>query len=473
MNFKTLLVSTLLKVIIGRRILRNIAFQYFDNWLYKNLVIDNPLGRPINVQKDKYIALKAMLLSALRNFNKGYISPKVANRMINTLVKGALLKGGIEAEKRFEKKYGYGPPSFVTISPTKQCNLRCEGCYASSTATSKQTLEFSLVEKILNQMHEEWGSRFIVISGGEPMIYRSEGKTIMDLYRNHPDTFFLMYTNGTLIDKEKAQEMAKLGNITPAISVEGFEKETDERRKKGVFKKVLKAFKNLREAGVPFGISVTASRENVDILLTDEFYDFYFEKEGASYMWIFHYMPIGRDFSPSLMPTPEQRIKLLRKWKEIMEKKHYFVADFWNSGTLADGCIAFARPGGYFYIDWNGNIMPCVFIPYYKDNVRDLFREGKTITDAIMTDFFKKGRERLFREGFLQPAEKVQNLFMPCSIRDHYEEFCKIAMETNAKPEDEMAKAAWESKKYYRDMVKFDKELKKLTQPIWEKEYKT
>jgi MoaA/NifB/PqqE/SkfB family radical SAM enzyme len=37
--------------------------------------------------------------------------------------------------------------------------------------------------------------------------------------------YFLFFTNGTLITKEVAEKLAQLGNVTPAISVEGFEKE--------------------------------------------------------------------------------------------------------------------------------------------------------------------------------------------------------------------------------------------------------
>jgi len=80
-----------------------------------------------------------------------------------------------------------------------------------------------------------------------------------------------MYTNGTLIDRECAARLAELGNVTPAISVEGWEKETDERRGKGVFRKIMQAMENLRNAGVPYGILVTATRENAEILLAEPF----------------------------------------------------------------------------------------------------------------------------------------------------------------------------------------------------------
>jgi hypothetical protein len=35
-------------------------------------------------------------------------------------------------------------------------------------------------------------------------------------------------------------------------------------------------------------------------------------------MWIFQYMPIGRNFTTELMLTPEQRFALFKKWREVL-----------------------------------------------------------------------------------------------------------------------------------------------------------
>jgi len=56
--------------------------------------------------------------------------------------------------------------------------------------------------------------------------------------------------------------MSELGNFSPAISVEGFEQETDSRRGKGINKKILEAMDNLRRLGVLFGISVDSRRKS-------------------------------------------------------------------------------------------------------------------------------------------------------------------------------------------------------------------
>jgi len=270
-----------------------------------------------------------------------------------------------------------------------------------------------------------------------------------------------------------AQKLAELGNAYPQISIEGSEAETDERRGKGVFQRILKAVSYLREVGLPYALSVTATRKNLKTLLSDEFYHFWFEEQGASYMWLFQLMPIGRGKEVfDLMPTPEERIKLYRKWEELLQRK-YPVADFWNSGVLANGCIAYAREtSGYFYIDWHGNITPCVFIPYYVDNVYDLYQKGKTLGDALVSDFFKKGREWQRKYGYGCPAQKIQNWLMPCSIRDHYKYFREIILPEEAKGEDKFAEEAKNSKEYFEKLVSYDEKLKELTDPIWEREYK-
>src|SRR4030042_5020012 len=130
--------------------------------------------------------------------------------------------------------------------------------------------------------------------------------------------FFLVYTNGTVINQAVARRLAQSANVTPAVSVEGMEEQTDQRRGPGTFRKILTAFEHLRAQGVPFGISVTATSRNIDMLLGDEFYDFYFEQQGACYVWEFQLRPIGRGKDElDLMVNPQERLKLYRKCEKL------------------------------------------------------------------------------------------------------------------------------------------------------------
>lgn len=105
---------------------------------------------------------------------------------------------------------------------------------------------------------------------------------------------FQIYTNGTVIDEEAAQRIAQLGNIVPAISIDGFEEEMDSRRGKGTFAAVMRAMDLLRAQGVPFCFSACSTRQNCKVIVSDEFIDLMMDK-GAVLGWYFNYMPIGRE----------------------------------------------------------------------------------------------------------------------------------------------------------------------------------
>ena len=467
------LISPTLIKMVNHKYLRKLLAKKIDNYIYKSMVDDD--GEDLKVVRlKKYQFLSAMLHCVIRNVDKGYISSEIIKKIIDVLVQNNLIAGDESYEQTVEKftqKYGEPPPSFIVFSPTQICNLKCIGCYASSAANTPATIPYPYVDRVVSEVHDSFGSRFITISGGEPFMYNSEGKTLLDIYQKYNDMFFLVYTNGTLIDENIAARLAKSANVTPAISVEGFEKETDDRRGAGTYQKILRAFECLRQAGVPFGISVTATSKNADILLTDEFYDFYFREQGACYMWQFQLMPIGRGKDEmDLMVVPEKRLQLYRKWEKLLSEKKYCLADFWNSGVLSRGCIAYGRSGGYFYIDWNGNVTPCAFIPYYVDNIYELYNNGKTLSNALFSDFMKNGRKWQREYGF-GDWKKPKNWLMPCSIRDHYEIFRNSVLPNDAKPEDDKAREALESDEYFEVMKKYDRELKGLTEKIWETEY--
>jgi len=464
--------SRLIKM-VNHKHLRKLLAKKIDNYIYESVANNNSEDLR-EVALKRYQFLSAMLRCVIKNMDKGYVSREIIKKLIDVLVGKNLVRDDqtyANAVAKFKEKYGEEPPTFIVFSPTQKCNLNCIGCYASSTAKTAATIPYQLVDRVVSEVHDEFGGRFITISGGEPFMYRSKGKTLLDIFKKYNDMFFLVYTNGTVINDNVAAELSQSANVTPAISVEGFEKETDERRGAGTYKKILDAFERLREAGVPFGISVTATSKNVDLLLTDKFYDYYFEEQGACYMWQFQLMPIGRGKDElDLMVNPEKRVQLYRKWERLLSEKRYCLADFWNSGVLSRGCIAYGRSGGYFYIDWHGNVTPCAFIPYYVDNIYDLYNNGKTLSDALFSDFMINGR-KWQREYGLDNWKKPKNWLMPCSIRDHYEIFRKSVLPKDAKPEDEKAKEALESEEYFEVLKNYDEELQGLTEKIWENEY--
>jgi MoaA/NifB/PqqE/SkfB family radical SAM enzyme len=449
------------------KFLRQASLQEMEKYIQVARTPVNPgFLRPPGVTEDLTKFSKVVWRTADRILDHNLSRP-VMRSLVHNLVSGIMVENGQQtAISRFHEAYGTNPPLFLTLSPGKTCNLRCTGCYANAGADSEK-LSWSTFDRIISEAETLWGVRFLAISGGEPLAYRSEGKGILDAAEKHPDVFFLMYTNGTLINDEVAKRLAALGNVTPAISVEGWRERTDERRGVGIYDKVLDAMGRLRQAGVPFGISLTATRHNVEEIFSDEFLDFFFEKQGALYGWLFHYMPIGRSFTLDLMPTPEQRVWMWERVWEIIQQRQIFLADFWNHATLSDGCLAGGRSdGGYLYIDWNGAVSPCVFVPYSPVNVNDVYASGRTLNDIWKNPFFAGIRswQRNYRKD-------NGHWLAPCIIRDHHRDLRNLIAQHEPEPTDENARKALMDPDYARGMESYDAAYQAQSEPIWQKHY--
>jgi len=360
---------------------------------------------------------------------------------------------GRQRQEQLRKELNIWLPWFFVISPTARCNLTCVGCYAGNYS-KQEDLSFELVDRIFNEA-KDLGIYFVTVSGGEPFMWPH----LLDIMEKHHDMFFQIYTNGTLITKDVANRLGKLGNAAPAISIEGFEKETDARRGEGTFKRIMEAMDNLRNAGVPFGFSATPTKLNIETLMSDEFIDLMIEK-GCSIGWFFQYVPIGRKPDVSLMATPEQRFRLRRRSIEIRNTKPIFIGDFWNDGPYVGGCICGARQAGYFHINCHGDVEPCVFLQFSVDNIKD-----KKLIDVIQSPFFKA-----FQNA--QPYRENDNLLTPCALIDNPQVLRDIVTEFNAKPSYNSSMDVITDPEIISFLDNYTKEYRKLVDPIWENDLK-
>ncbi len=456
-----------LEFLISNNLIRKGLIKFVDKKAKEIILSDKRY--PKKVQEYKYYMMRNMILKLDNVFRQAKKSPNVRKAIVNSFIQNIFLERANKI-KKFQKKFGENPPSFLLLSPGKFCNLKCTGCYANSSSASAEKLDWDILDRIMAEKIDLWGSYFTVISGGEPLLYKSQGKTILDLAKKYQNNYFLMYTNGTLINEEMAKKIAEVGNITPAISVEGFEKETDERRGKGVHKKILRAMDNLKKVGVPFGISVTATKNNAELVVSDEFIDYYFDQLGATYGWIFQIMPIGRA-NLDIMVTPKQRLAMFRKTERLVKDRKIFIADFWNSGLVSNGCISAGRKGGYLYIEWNGNVSPCVFNPYSPVNINDIYKKGGNLNDVLKKPFFASIRQWQKDYALNKKPEEMGNWLAPCPIKDHYDVMHNLFEEYHPSPIDEMAEKALKDSKYQKSLEKYGNEVVKLTNPIWEKEF--
>jgi MoaA/NifB/PqqE/SkfB family radical SAM enzyme len=174
--------------------------------------------------------------------------------------------------------------------------------------------------------------------------------------------------------------------------------------------------RTLREEGTLFGYSATATRYNNELIMSDEFVDF-FADQGCFIGWYFNYIPIGKKPNLDFMPTPEQRIYRHKRMLQLRKESRIILADFWNDGPMVGGCIAADR---YLHINCRGNVEPCVFVHFSVDNVRN-----KPLAEILDSKFFQAIRQR-------RPYSP--NYFRPCLIIDHPHLLRQIVNECGALP---------------------------------------
>lgn len=324
-------------------------------------------------------------------------------------------------------------PTFFTMNPTQRCNLTCYGCYDGCTKVGP-SLTIDEMDYIVSEMKADFGIHFVVISGGEPFLCTDE---LAELARRHRDVVFMPYTNGTKITPEVIHLLATLGNISPAISLEGSEAFTDERRGRGHFQKMMVMIADLQRAGIVYGFSATMTFQNAHYLTDRKFVQWCIDR-GYSYGWFFQYIPIGRNSNLDLMATPEQRWALGQLVREL-RREHWpiLLADFWNDGWLVGGCIAAGHR--YFHINAYGHLKPCVFtqVAIKGGNVREIISGQSlygSLADAIMIAplmvEFRKMQEKLRADGSYK--------YRPCSVIDHPDNFRKLCQMEDAIPLVEM-----------------------------------
>ena len=364
------------------------------NWGEKILISDN--------HKDYARSIREILEQPENNWNV-YIhrlftefDANVRRKVLtNFLVNASIL--GIPANEKMARKYNCNVPWAILMDPTAACNLKCTGCWAAEYKKT-DSMDYNLLDRIIRE-GKELGIYMYIYSGGEPLVRK---KDLVQLARKHNDCMFLAFTNGTLIDDELAAEMSAAGNFALALSVEGFEEETDMRRGHGTYKKVIQAMDILHRHGVPFGFSTCYHSRNVDSVSSEAYIDYMIEK-GCIFGWYFTYMPLGKDAQLNLLASPEQREYMYHQVRKFRNIKPIFLMDFWNDGDFAGGCIAGGRR--YLHINANGDVEPCAFIHYSNVNIKDV-----SLLEALQSPLFMQYRQN-------QPFNG--NLLRPCPLLDN------------------------------------------------------
>jgi AdoMet-dependent heme synthase len=211
---------------------------------------------------------------------------------------------------------------FVQWHLTEKCNLACTHCYQEGKAIKEMTLpEIKRTVRHISETIRQWSDTYEIpfaasanITGGEPFLRKDLPAVLRELVRYHFGVSVL--TNGTLLDKERAEMLAGLPVRGVQVSLEGPEAIHEQIRGKGSFSSSMKGVELLLDSGIVVTLNVTLSEINVDYFreIVDVATSIGVQRLGFSRL-----VPYGRGFGLISRMLSKDRVKA--SYEEITSTK--------------------------------------------------------------------------------------------------------------------------------------------------------
>jgi MoaA/NifB/PqqE/SkfB family radical SAM enzyme len=307
---------------------------------------------------------------------------------------------------------GVKVPPFLVLSVTTRCNLRCLGCYAAAAGTvaarpSQAGLDLQAWYAVVEEA-ARLGVFAFIVAGGEPFLLpgRSATESIVQLFRDHPDRLFLVFTNGTALRPADYDALCGCTNTVVVVSVEGDRNLTDHRRGPGVFDKALATLDRLREAGILTGMSVTVGAENADYWSNPRHIDGIMEHCGPLAMFIEQIPDAGCDMGSVL--SDEQRSRLRSTVVEYRDRASGGALIIHSPGDeeALGGCVSAGK--GFAHVTPAGDVTACPVSALATHNVRK-----SSLREALASPLFTAIRDN---------AHLLETAGHPCGLSAHARE---------------------------------------------------
>ena len=253
----------------------------------------------------------------------------------------------------------------LSIEITRECPLRCPGCYAyepehlgdlgplRSLADHKGD---DLVEAVLKTVREHRPLHLSIV-GGEPLVRFRELNSILPEIGKMGVTTQLV----TSAVREIPQEWAKIPGLYFVVSIDGLQPEHDERRKPATYEKILK---NIVGHQITVHCTITSQIAKRAGYL-EEFLAFWSAKEEVKRVWFSLFTPQKGATDIEILDH-ETKMRLLDELGELRAKfpkldLHDMVLEGYKKPpSKPEDCI-FARTTLNLTADLKSKITPCQF----------------------------------------------------------------------------------------------------------------
>jgi MoaA/NifB/PqqE/SkfB family radical SAM enzyme len=253
----------------------------------------------------------------------------------------------------------------LSIEITKECPLRCPGCYAFDAAHLKggtQLRDLSdfkgdqLVQGVLDLLDKE-KPLHVSLVGGDPLVrYRELELLLPQIEARGIHTQIV--TSAFRVIPSHWKRFRKLNIV---VSIDGLQPEHDERRKPATYERILK---NIQDTRITIHCTITAQIADRPGYL-DQFLQFWSMQPAVAKVWFSLFTPQYGAADPEIL-TPAQRITImaelleLRKRYPILDMPEIVINEISSPPKNPEECI-FARTTMTVSADLSTKITPCQF----------------------------------------------------------------------------------------------------------------
>jgi MoaA/NifB/PqqE/SkfB family radical SAM enzyme len=258
---------------------------------------------------------------------------------------------------------GYTPA--LSIEITRECPLRCPGCYAygddhlNGDLTLRQLRDFKgqeLVDGII-ALVDRHKPLHVSIVGGEPLVRYRELNTILPLLAARKIHVQLV----TSAVREIPAEWRGIPRLSIVVSIDGLQPEHDVRRAPATYDRILKHIE-----GHSITVHCTVTRQQVNRAgYVEEFLKFWSARPEVEKIWCSLYTPqLGEISEERLRPADRQRViadllALRLRYKKLNMPEGLILA-YGEPVQSPDDCV-FARTTTSISADLTTKITPCQF----------------------------------------------------------------------------------------------------------------
>jgi MoaA/NifB/PqqE/SkfB family radical SAM enzyme len=263
------------------------------------------------------------------------------------------------------RKIVTGQKPTLSIEITRECPLRCPGCYAYEDAhlggdINLRQLPDSKGQELISRtlaLVDRYQPLHLSIVGGDPLVRYRELEILLPKLSQRGIHVQVV----TSAFRPMAAEWATIPNLTIAVSIDGLQPEHDVRRKPATYERILK---NIAGQQVTVHCTITGQMMKRPGYLA-EFVDIWSAQPSVQRIWMSMFTPQRGVESPERL-TPAERFQAVQDLLAIrlrhpkLDMAETALAAFLNPPKSPKNCI-FAQTTQTFSADFRTQITPCQF----------------------------------------------------------------------------------------------------------------